>query len=148
MDNSNYSLSYRKDLGIIVLRWKSKGNAESIVQSYLQMCNLAIMKDGGFWLLDLRGRELISLADAYWVKHYFFPAVEQKLNRKIYIAYLLQPSMLEYLWQNEGNKEDYLFNNVHTRVFTSEILAFGWLISLQRLTPSPPRSSLYRPLFT
>ena len=74
-----YTLNYRPDLDIVVLRWLGTDTLAQAQASYEAALALALQHCCGRWLLDSRRSGPICLDETAWLAHEFFPAAVAQL---------------------------------------------------------------------
>ncbi|RTQ50740.1 hypothetical protein EJV47_08920 [Hymenobacter gummosus] len=83
-------LSYRPDLGILVVRWLGATTDDEIrrLYGYLEHANIPRCR---FWLLDARRRPSSSPVITRWVFDEFAPHLARQLGGRLYFSYLISP---------------------------------------------------------
>ena len=77
---STYTLNYRPDLDIVVLRWLKPDTQAEAQASYEAALAMALMHGCGNWLLDSRRSGPLDLFQTAWLTGTFFPAAVEQLS--------------------------------------------------------------------
>ncbi|GAA4308021.1 hypothetical protein [Nibribacter koreensis] len=125
---SNLQLTYRKDMGILFLRWSNKVGSELLRTGYAQALDFAEEVGAHLWLFDLRGRGGATPEDENWILQEFYPSVHERLQRIGYFAYLVSPRHYSHIKENVG-LEKLLNYSQHVKIYAcvSELDAVEWL---------------------
>ncbi|GAB3587494.1 hypothetical protein [Hymenobacter daeguensis] len=122
-------LAYRADLDILVSRWAYQPAPPELPAVYEQMCETALRENARFWLQDIRRRTLNDPATTEWLLKQYFPDMARRLGGRLYVAYLLSPTLHESI----VNRHDYVPAEAYndkpfaTSFFNDEGAAIRWL---------------------
>lgn len=97
-------LAYRSDLNILVGRWGYQPAPHELPPVYKQVQDLAMDHQCRFWLQDIRRRTLNDPATTRWLLQDFFPTMARLLGGRLYVAYLVGPTLREAI----VNRPDYI----------------------------------------
>ncbi|MGY3090565.1 hypothetical protein ACVWYF_003620 [Hymenobacter sp. UYAg731] len=100
------SISFRPDLGVMVVRWHSHASFEVVQADYAHM--LAAAEEHGIsnWLLDVRRRDKIPADLSAWVTNVFYPRATQQLApRRLRMAVLNSPALTEAYTSDPDQKK-------------------------------------------
>ena len=75
-----YTLTYRPDLHVVILRWLQPDTLAESQRSYEAALALAREHGCGNWLLDSRRCGPLDLFETAWLTRDFFPTVVARLN--------------------------------------------------------------------
>ena len=75
-----YTLNYRSDLNIVLLRWLTPDTLVEAQASYREALALALAHGCGNWLLDSRRCGPLDLFQTAWLTREFFPAAVAQLH--------------------------------------------------------------------
>ena len=76
---NTYTLTYRPDLHIVILRWLQPDTLAESQRSYEAALALALAHGCGNWLLDSRRCGPLDLFETAWLTRTFFPAAVDQL---------------------------------------------------------------------
>jgi hypothetical protein len=125
---SHLHLTYRKDMGILFLRWSKRVGSALLRTGYLQALDFAEEVGAHLWLFDLRGRGNATPQDEVWILEEFYPNVHERLQRPGYFAYLVSPRHYSHLKENVGLEKLANFSqDVKIYPCVSELEAVEWL---------------------
>jgi hypothetical protein len=88
-------LTQRPDLGILVGRWGYQPDPAELPAVYQQVKDVALQGRNRFWLQDIRRRTLNDPETTVWLLNTFFPDVARQLGGRLYVAYLVGPTLHE-----------------------------------------------------
>ncbi len=95
-DNASYTVSYRSDLEVLVMRWLRPNTLPETQVSYQHLLALAQEHDCANWLLDGRRDGPLVLETARWLGQQFLPAAAQQLApQPLRLAVFSSPARLE-----------------------------------------------------
>ena len=86
-------LAYRPDLNVLVGRWGYQPTPPELPAVYQQVQELAIAHDCRYWLQDIRRRTFNDPDTTRWLFQEFFPAMAHRLGGRLYVAYLIGPTL-------------------------------------------------------
>ena len=129
----SYTLEYRSDLRIVVLRWLRPTTLAEMQESYAAALALARQHACPDWLLDARRTGPIETQETSWLADTFFPAVARHFApRVLRLAVFSSPLRIEQLRTDTrvapavlhalGAERPYQAN-----VFADEATAVAWL---------------------
>lgn len=87
--------SHRADLDVLVGRWGYQPHPRELPAVYQQMTDVALQKKARFWLQDIRRRTLNDPATTLWLFDKYFPDMARQLGGRLYVAYLVGPTLHE-----------------------------------------------------
>ena len=88
-------LAYRADLHVLVGRWGYQPAPHELPPVYQQVQALALAHDCRCWLQDIRRRTLNDPSTTRWLLQDFFPGMARRLGGRLYVAYLVGPTLHE-----------------------------------------------------
>ncbi|AMM51020.1 hypothetical protein TH61_07235 [Rufibacter sp. DG15C] len=128
LPESHLQLTFRKDMGILFLRWSKQVGSALLRQGYLQALDFAEEVKANLWLFDLRGRGGATPEDETWILEEFYGNVVERLQRTGYFAYLVSPTHYAHLRETVGFEKLANFSEVvKIHLFVSELEAIEWL---------------------
>lgn len=127
------TITFRPDLGVMVVRWHTHTTFEIMQADYAQM--LAAAAGSGFanWLLDVRRRDEATVERSAWISQDFYPeAVAQFSPHRLRVAVLNSPALTEAFRTNPELRQHVAYNTDPTRpydirLFADEGKAMSWL---------------------
>ncbi|SNS03140.1 hypothetical protein [Hymenobacter mucosus] len=124
------TLHHRDDLGVLLVRWQRPLSGLEVQAGYEAIATHAVACRSRYWLLDYRGRSVPTEDDTDWFLTQFIPPLAGRLGGRVYLAFLMAPSHLSAIDQEDGVPlaSD---THCHLRMFTEEGLAIAWLARRQ-----------------
>lgn len=86
-------LTYRPDLDVLVGRWGHQPAPHELPAVYQQVQALALEHGCRCWLQDIRRRTLNDPDTTGWLLREFFPDMARRLGGRLYVAYLVGPTL-------------------------------------------------------
>ena len=122
-------LGYRPDLHILVGRWGYQPHPHELPAVYQQVQELAVEHGCRFWLQDIRRRTLNDPDTTRWLFQHFFPGMARRLGGRLYVAYLVGPTLHEVIVNQPGyvSAEYYDGQSFVVSFFGDEGAAMKWL---------------------
>ena len=126
-------LNHRPDLGVLVGRWGYQPAAHELHAVYQQVEVAALQDRNRFWLQDIRRRTFNDPETTRWLFSTFFPDMAQRLGGRLFVAYLVGPSLQEAIVSQPGfvSAEAYDSKPFVVSFFGDEGTAIKWLQSQQ-----------------
>ncbi|MDB5234387.1 MAG: hypothetical protein JWR44_1380 [Hymenobacter sp.] len=127
------TLSFRSDLNVMVVRWKSHVALEVLQDDYTQMLAAAKAHGMSDWLMDVRRRDVAPVELSTWVNTEFYPqAVVQLAPRRLRMAVLSSPALTATYTKDQAQKKEVDFALDPARpfdigLFEDEGKAMEWL---------------------
>ena len=121
--------SHRADLDVLVGRWGHQPHPRELPAVYQQMMDLALHENARFWLQDIRRRTLNDPDTTRWLFREFFPSMARRLGGRLYVAYLVGPTLQEAIVGQPGfvSAEYYDGQPFVVSFFGDEGAAMQWL---------------------
>ena len=119
----------RTDLNILIGRWGYQPRPDELPAVYQEVMDAALRGQNRFWLQDIRRREYNDPQTTLWLLNTFFPDMANRLGGRLYVAYLVGPT----LHQSIVNQPDFIpaeaYNNKTFVIsfFGDEGAAIKWL---------------------
>ena len=129
------TLSFRTDLQVMVVRWKSHVALEVLQADYAQMLAAAVAHGMSDWLLDVRRRNMAPVELSTWVNMVFIPqAVAQLAPRRLRMAVLSSPTLTAMYAKDPAQRKEVERALAPSRpydvgLFEDEGKAMAWLQS-------------------
>ena len=127
------TLSFRTDLQVMVVRWKSHVALEVLQADYAQMLAMAEACNATDWLLDVRRRDKVTAELSEWTSHVFYPQAAAQLSpRRLRMAVLNSPALIE-MYRSDADQRKYVDyvlepeRPFEIRLFDDEGEAMQWL---------------------
>ena len=122
-------LAYRPDLNVLVGRWGYQPTPHELSAMYQQVQELAVAHGCRFWLQDIRRRTLNDPDTTRWLLQHFFPGMARRLGGRLYVAYLVGPTLHEAIISQPGfvSAESYDGQPFAVSFFGDEGAAMQWL---------------------
>ena len=136
----SYTLEYRPDLRIMVLRWLRPTTLAEVQESYAATLALARQHACPDWLLDARRTGPIEIEETAWLANTFFPAAALHFApRALRLAVFSSPLRIEQLRTDARVAPAVLHalgadRPYQASVFANEGMAVAWLAD------APPHS--------
>ena len=129
-------LNHRPDLGILVGRWGYQPAPHELPAVYQRVQAIAEQEQSRFWLQDIRRRTLNDPETTLWLLNTFFPTMAQRLGGRLFVAYLVDPTLHQTILNQPGfvSAEGYDSKPFVVSFFGDEGAAIQWLQGRQ---PSP-----------
>lgn len=126
---------HRPDLAVLVGRWLRQTTDEEMRQGYAELLDAAEAQQCQRWLIDARRRAHANQQGAPWMMETFFPQVEARLRKPVYMAYLFSPAHLAVLEADAKVPPLSYFDgrSYHVQRFIDEHSAMAWLAECQTL---------------
>ena len=126
-------LTHRPDLDILVGRWGYQPEAHELPSIYQQVENTALQQRSRFWLQDIRRRTYNDPETTLWLLNTFFPTMAQRLGGRLFVAYLVGPTLHQTILNQPGfvSAEAYDGKPFVVAFFGDEGAAIRWLQSQQ-----------------
>ena len=126
-------LTYRPDLDILVGRWSYQPAPHELPAAYQQVQAMALHEQSRFWLQDIRRRTFNDPQTTQWLLDSYFPDVARRLGARLYVAYLVGPTLHETIvnrtnFVSAQSQDDKPFV---TAFFGDEGAAIKWLQAQQ-----------------
>lgn len=127
------SITYRPDLGILVVRWHHDAELAVLQADYHAMLAMAEEFGCARWLLDVRRREGTDPALSLWASTVFYPAAATRLApRRLHLAVLTSDYILDRFVNDPVQKEYVAYmmapeRDFIARTFADEGEATRWL---------------------
>ena len=130
-ENSSHllQLAFRPDLNVLVGRWGYQPQPYELSAVYQQVQELAVKHGCRFWLQDIRRRTLNDPDTTRWLLQNFFPNMAHRLGGRLYVAYLVGPTLHEAIVNQPGyvSAEYYDGQSFVVSFFGDEGAAMQWL---------------------
>lgn len=125
----------RSDLGVFVGRWGYQPAPHELPPVYQQVKAAALQMQNRFWLQDIRRRTLNDPQTTAWLLHDFFPEMARLLNGRLYVAYLVGPTLHQAILSQPDfvPAEGYDDKPFVIAFFGDEGAAISWLRARQGL---------------
>ena len=122
-------LAYRPDLHVLVGRWGYQPEPHDLALVYQQVEELALKHNCRIWLQDIRRRTLNDPDTTRWLLQEFFPSMARRLGGRLYVAYLVGPTLHEAIVGQPGyvSAEAYDGQPFAVSFFGDEGAAMQWL---------------------
>ena len=122
-------MAYRPDLNILVGRWGYQPDPHELPPVYKQVQELAVEHKCRFWLQDIRRRTLNDPHTTEWLLNDFFPRMARRLGGRLFVAYLVGPTLHEAIVRQPGfvSAEAYDDKSFAISFFGDEGAAIRWL---------------------
>ena len=122
-------LDYRPDLDILVGRWGYQPAPDELPAVYQRVEAEALRTQCRFWLQDIRRRTLNDPQTTSWLLSTFFPGMARRLGGRLFIAYLVGPTLHAVHRQSAGLRAGQAYHNkpFATSFFGDEGAAISWL---------------------
>jgi len=126
-------LAFRPDLNIPVGRWGYQPQPRELPAVYQQVQELAVEHGCRFWLQDIRRRTLNDPQTTLWLLNNFFPDVARRLGGRLFVAYLVGPTLHQTIISQPGfvSAEAYADKPFVLSFFGDEGAAIQWLQAQQ-----------------
>ena len=126
-------LSHRPDLDILVGRWTYQPQPHELPPIYQQLQAVAMQEQSRFWLQDIRRRTLNDPQTTLWLLNNFFPDVARRLGGRLFVAYLVGPTLHRTIISQPGfvSAEAYADKPFVLSFFGDEGAAIQWLQAQQ-----------------
>ena len=126
-------LTHRPDLGILLGRWAYQPVQPELPAVYQHVETVALAENCRFWLQDIRRRTLNDPQTTTWLLNDFFPSMARRLGGRLFVAYLVGPTLHEAILQQPGyiSAEDYDGKPFAISFFGDEGEAIRWLQTQQ-----------------
>lgn len=126
-------LAHRPDLGILVGRWGYQPTPHELPAVYQQVEEVALETNCRFWLQDIRRRSLNDPDTTRWLLDIFFPDMARRLGNRLFVAYLVGPSLHQAIIKQPGyvSAEAYDGKSFAVSFFGDEGAATAWLRQYQ-----------------
>ena len=121
--------TYRPDLDVLVGRWGYQPAPELLPAAYEQLTREALAVGCRFWLQDIRRRTLNDPETTIWLLTTYFPTMARRLGGRLFVAYLVGPSLHESIIKQPGyvSAEAYDDKPFAISFFGDEGAAIRWL---------------------
>ena len=122
-------LAYRPDLHVLVGRWGYQPEPQELPLVYKEVQEQAVEHDCRFWLQDIRRRSFNDPSTTRWLLQDFFPGMAHRLGGRLYVAYLVGPTLHEAIVNQPGyvSAESYDGQSFVVSFFGDEGTAMRWL---------------------
>ena len=122
-------LAHRLDLNILVGRWAYQPVPQELTAVYQHIETVALEEHCRFWLQDIRRRTLNDPQTTEWLLNYFFPDMARRLGGRLFVAYLVGPTLHEDIVQQPSyvSAEAYDDKAFAISFFGDEGAAIRWL---------------------
>ena len=122
-------LAYRPDLSILVGRWGYQPAPHELPAVYQQVQAMAMEHGCRCWLQDIRRRTLNDPDTTRWLLQDFFPGMAHRLGGRLYVAYLVGPTLHQAIVSQPGfvSAESYDDQPFVVSFFGDEGAAMQWL---------------------
>jgi len=122
-------IAYRPDLNVLVGRWGYQPDPQELPPVYKQVQELAEEHGCRFWLQDIRRRSLNDPDTTRWLLQSFFPNMARRLSGRLYVAYLVGPTLHKSIVNQPGyiSAEAYDGQPFAISFFGDEGAAMQWL---------------------
>ena len=122
-------LTYRPDLDLLLGRWGYQPQPHELTPVYEQVRAMALQEHSRFWLQDIRRRTLNDPQATRWLLHSFFPEMARLLGGRLFVAYLVGPSLHQTIVSQPGyvSAEAYDDKPFAVSFFGDEGAAIKWL---------------------
>ena len=95
-------LHLRSDLNILVGRWGYQPEPSALPAAYADLTAEALACGCRLWLQDIRRRSLNDPATTKWLLDEYFPDMGQRLDGRLYVAYLVGPALHQHILNDPG----------------------------------------------
>ena len=128
-------LTNRPDLGIFVGRWGYQPAPYELPPVYKQVEEAALKVHNRFWLQDIRRRTLNDPQTTTWLLNDFFPDMARRLGGRLYVAYLVGPTLHQSILNQPNFVPAEAYDNKPFVIsfFGDEGAAIKWLRAQQGL---------------
>ena len=122
-------LAHRPDLDILLGRWAYQPAPQELPAVYQHMEAVALKERCRFWLQDIRRRTLNDPHTTEWLLNDFFPRRARRLGGRLFVAYLVGPTLHEAIVRQPGfvSAEAYDDKSFAISFFGDEGAAIRWL---------------------
>ena len=133
-DPTDPQISYRADLGVLLVRWPTEFTPDGLRAGYEQVLHASQQHTTARWLLDLRRRPALPPEIANWAAHHFLPRAAAVLApRRLRIAFLIPPQRFELMQQDASLAPSIQEVFETTRAYESQLFgdegaAVRWLL--------------------
>jgi hypothetical protein len=133
LELTSRTLFFRRDLHLMVVRWKSHVPLEVLQADYAQMLATAVTQGMSAWLLDVRRRDMAPIELSTWVNTVFYPqAVADLAPRRLRMAVLSSPALTATYTSDPAQRREVAYALDPARpydlgLFVDEGQAMQWL---------------------
>ena len=122
-------LAHRPDLDILLGRWAYQPAPQELPTVYQRMETVALAEHCRFWLQDIRRRTFNDPHTTEWLLNDFFPRMARHLGGRLFVAYLVGPTLHEAIVRQPGfvSAEAYDDKPFALSFFGDEGAAIRWL---------------------
>ena len=126
-------LAHRPDLDILVGRWGYQPELHELPAVYELVETTALQEHSRFWLQDIRRRTYNDPETTAWLLNSFFPDMARRLGGRLFVAYLVGPTLQESIVSQPGfiSAESYDSKPFVVSFFGDEGKATQWLQAQQ-----------------